>query len=168
MRNGQCRSQTFVANRRICWYNCWCRNDANKATYQQLCARRSIPTMPLTDTKCRQCKPGEKLLKLSDGGGLQLHIFPNGSKLWRGAYRYGGKQKTFSMGSYPELSLQDARVAWKSAREQLDTGIDPTKERRLEKLRAASGGKTFEQVATEWRQTKYSVGSRWEMMHCIA
>ena len=116
--------------------------------------------MPLTDIKCRQCKPGEKLLKLSDGGGLQLHVFPNGSKLWRGAYRYAGKQKTFAMGSYPELSLQDARVAWKLARQQLDAGIDPTKERRVERLRATSGRKTFEEVATEWRQTKYSVGSK--------
>jgi hypothetical protein len=55
--------------------------------------------MPLTDVKCRQSKPGEKLLKLSDGGGLQLQVFPNGSKLWRGAYRYNGKQKTFAMGA---------------------------------------------------------------------
>ena len=46
---------------------------------------------------------------------MQLHVFANGSKLWRRAYRYGGKQKTFSMGSYPELSLQDARVAWKGS-----------------------------------------------------
>jgi integrase len=116
--------------------------------------------MPLTDIKCRQSKPGEKLQKLSDGGGLQLHVFPNGSKLWRGAYRYDGKQKTFAMGAYPDLGLQDAREVWKAARAQLETGVDPTTERRVEKLRMVAGGTTFEQVATEWRRTKYAVDSK--------
>lgn len=116
--------------------------------------------MPLTDIKCRQSKPAEKLLKLSDGGGLQLHIFPNGSKLWRGAYRYDGKQKTFAMGAYPALGLQGARDAWKVAKTQLVAGVDPTTDRRVEKLRAiGAGAKTFEQVAREWRATKYPVVS---------
>lgn len=117
--------------------------------------------MPLTDVKCRQAKPGDKLIKLSDAGGLQLHIFPNGSKLWRGAYRYAGKQKTFAMGSYPGLSLQDARAAWLVARSQLVDGLDPTTARRIDKLRAISAsGRTFEQVAREWRATKYPVASK--------
>ncbi|NML62241.1 tyrosine-type recombinase/integrase [Massilia sp. RP-1-19] len=117
--------------------------------------------MRLTDIKCRQAKPGEKLLKLSDSGGLQLHVFPAGSKLWRGAYRYNGKQKTFAMGAYPALSLQDARETWKAAKAQLVAGIDPTTERRVEKLRAAAAdGKTFEQVAIEWRGTKYPAVSK--------
>lgn len=116
--------------------------------------------MPLTDLKCKQCKPGEKLLKLSDGGGLQLHVFPNGSKLWRGAYRYDGKQKTYAMGAYPEMGLLSARDAWKKAKATLTAGVDPITERRVEKLRAVSaGGKTFEQVATEWREKKYPPGS---------
>lgn len=119
-----------------------------------------IPTMPLTDIKCRQAKPCGKLIKLSDGGGLQLHIFPNGSKLWRGAYRYDRKQKTFAMGAYPALTLQDARKIWESARAQLVIGIDPTTERRVEKLRAVSGGITFAQVAVEWRATKYQAESQ--------
>ncbi len=94
--------------------------------------------MPLTDVKCRQAKPSDKLIKLSDAGGLQLHIFPNGSKLWRGAYRYDGKQKTFAMGGYPGLSLQDARAAWLVAKAQLVDGLDPTTARRIDKLRAVS------------------------------
>lgn len=116
--------------------------------------------MPLTDLKCKQCKPGEKLLKLSDGGGLQLHVFPNGSKLWRGAYRYDGKQKTYAMGAYPDLTLLDARDAWKKAKATLTAGVDPITERRVEKLRAVNaGGKTFEQVSIEWREKKYPVKS---------
>lgn len=117
--------------------------------------------MPLTDIKCRQSKPADKLLKLSDGAGLQLHVFPNGSKLWRGAYRYDKKQKTFAIGAYPTVSLQDAREAWQTAKAQLVAGTDPTTDRKIEKLRkVSSSSRTFEQVAREWRGTKYPVVSK--------
>ena len=52
--------------------------------------------MPLTDTAVRAAKPGSRAVKLTDGGGLYLLIQPTGSKLWRLAYRFGGKQKTFT------------------------------------------------------------------------
>ncbi|MES2299338.1 MAG: integrase arm-type DNA-binding domain-containing protein [Pseudomonadota bacterium] len=117
--------------------------------------------MPLTDIKCRQAKPGEKLIKLSDGVGLQLHISPKGSKLWRGAYRFDGKPKTFSIGAYPGVSLQDAREAWRAAKTLLEAGKDPTVERRIGKLLAVSANsRTFEQVAIEWRATKYPTVSK--------
>jgi hypothetical protein len=61
--------------------------------------------MPLTDTAIRNAKPSEKLIKLSDSGGLHLLIKPSGSKLWRLAYRIGGKQKTLCLGIYPTISL---------------------------------------------------------------
>jgi hypothetical protein len=66
--------------------------------------------MPLSDTACRAAKPIGKLRKLADGGGLQLCVFSNGSKLWRLAYRSAGKQKTLSLGAYPLISLADARI----------------------------------------------------------
>jgi len=117
--------------------------------------------MPLTDLKCRQAKPGEKLIKLSDGSGLQLHIFPNGSKLWRGAYRFDGKQKTYTLGAYPGVGLQNARDEWRKAKAQLEVGKDPTVERHVEKQRAVSAtGRTFEQLAIEWRATKYPTASK--------
>ncbi|MES2150271.1 MAG: integrase arm-type DNA-binding domain-containing protein [Pseudomonadota bacterium] len=117
--------------------------------------------MPLTDIKCRQAKSGEKLIKLSDGAGLQLHIFPKGSKLWRGAYRFDGKPKTYTIGAYPGVGLQDAREAWRKAKAQLEDGKDPTVERRIGKLLAVSAsGRTFEQVSIEWRATKYPTASK--------
>ena len=61
--------------------------------------------MALTDTAGRNAKPGKKLVKLSDGGGLYLLIQPNGSKLWRLGYRFNGKQKTLAFGIYPTVSL---------------------------------------------------------------
>ncbi len=53
--------------------------------------------MPLTDMEIRAAKPGARLVKLPDGGGLQLWIMPDGSKRWRLAYRFAGGQKTLAM-----------------------------------------------------------------------
>jgi hypothetical protein len=57
--------------------------------------------MPLSDTAVRNFKPRAKPFKLSDGGGLHLLVPTHGSKLWRLAYRFGGKQKTLALGIYP-------------------------------------------------------------------
>ena len=60
--------------------------------------------MKLTDAACRNAKPGGKLRKLGDGAGLYLCITPKGSKFWWWSYRYGGKQKTLSLGPHPAVS----------------------------------------------------------------
>lgn len=73
---------------------------------------------PLTDAACRNAKPAEALKKLSDGGGLQLWVQPTGGKLWRLAYRYGGKQKLLAIGPYPLVSLSDARQAREDAKKR--------------------------------------------------
>jgi Arm domain-containing DNA-binding protein len=54
----------------------------------------------LNDTQVRAIKPSKRTIKLSDSGGLYLLIAPHGSKLWRLAYRFGGKQKTLAIGAY--------------------------------------------------------------------
>ena len=91
--------------------------------------------MPLTDLNCRTAKANEKPVKMSDGGGLFLLVQPNGSKLWRQAYRYDGKQKLLSLGSYPSTSLADARSARESNKRLLTQSIDPAAQRKLAKGR---------------------------------
>jgi hypothetical protein len=54
-------------------------------------------TNMLNDTRVRTTKPCQRPIKLSDSGGLYLLIAPHGSKLWRLAYRFGGKQKTLAI-----------------------------------------------------------------------
>ncbi|TGW04614.1 DUF4102 domain-containing protein, partial [Mesorhizobium sp. M2D.F.Ca.ET.145.01.1.1] len=81
--------------------------------------------MALSDVKCRNARPTSKLMKLSDGGGLQLWVQPTGSRLWRLAYRFGGKQKLLALGSYPLISLAEAREARDTAKRLLLRGIDP-------------------------------------------
>ena len=61
--------------------------------------------MALTDFAIRNAKPGDRPQKLSDGGNLYLLVTPAGGKLWRLNYRYFGKQKTLSLGVYPDVTL---------------------------------------------------------------
>ena len=101
--------------------------------------------MPLSDVKCRSTRPSPKLRKLSDGGGLQLWVQPSGSRLWRLAYRFGGKQKLLALGAYPAVSLADARQARDAARLLLAAGQDPSEERKAE-----TPSNTFRGIAEEY------------------
>jgi len=102
----------------------------------------------LNDTRVRTAKACERPIKLSDSGGLYLLIQPHGSKLWRLAYRFGGKQKTLAIGVYPTITLKQAREKRDEAKRLLAAAIDPSTQRRLEKL-SASTGNTFRVVAEE-------------------
>ncbi len=105
--------------------------------------------MPLSDTTCRAAKPAAKLKKLSDSGGLQLWVFPNGSRLWRLAYRFGRKQKLLSLGRYPEVGLGEARDARDAARKQLRGNIDPSQAKQAARQNQGMGT-TFQHVVKEY------------------
>jgi hypothetical protein len=102
----------------------------------------------LNDTQVRTAKHADRPIKLSDSGGLYLLIPPKGSKLWRLAYRFGGKQETLAIGIYPTVTLRHAREKRDEAKRLLADNIDPAMQRRLDKLTAASGN-TFRPVAQE-------------------
>ncbi len=107
--------------------------------------------MALTDMKIRSAKPREKQYKLTDGDGLYLLVTPQGSKLWRFRYRIGGKEKLLALGSYPEVSLYEARQARDEARRMLRNNIDPSVEKRQRKLMSLTRqGETFGVIAMEW------------------
>ncbi|MPZ44140.1 MAG: DUF4102 domain-containing protein [Betaproteobacteria bacterium] len=112
--------------------------------------------MPLTATAIKNARATEKPLKLFDGGGMFLLVNPNGSRWWRLKYRYLGKEKQLSLGTYPEVSLKDARDRRDEARKQLANGIDPSEHRKAQKSAVvASTENAFEVVAREWYE-KYS------------
>ena len=106
--------------------------------------------MPLSDTAIRNAKPQGKAFKLSDEKGLYMIVSPSGGKWWRLDYRFGGKRKTLSMGTYPETGLKDARDKRDTARKQLAQGIDPGENRKAQKASQSAGAETFEVVAREW------------------
>ena len=107
--------------------------------------------MALTDTAIRSAKPGEKPVKLFDGGGLYLILHPSGGRWWRLKYRHGGKERLLSAGTYPEVGLKQARAKRDDARKQLAAGIDPGAARKAMKAaKAEQATNSFELVAREW------------------
>lgn len=107
--------------------------------------------MKLTDLKCKTAKPTNKPYKLTDGGGLYLHVQPNGARHWRMKYYYLGKEKLLSLGTYPVLTLAEAREKRDQVRKTLANGHDPSEARKEQKREAIlKANNTFEAVAREW------------------
>lgn len=125
--------------------------------------------MALTDVAIRSLrgKPGEgdtaKPYKVSDSGGLYILVQPDGSRYWRLAYRFSGKQKTLALGVYPAVTLLEARKKRDAAKEQIKQGIDPSHSRKLEKPAAqVAAANSFESVAREWHENQLE---RWTPEH---
>lgn len=111
--------------------------------------------MPLSDATCRGLKPKGRPYKTSDSGGLYVLVQPNGSRLWRLAYRFEKKQKTLAFGAYPAVTLAEARSKRDAAKKLLAAGKDPG-----ERLRNVGGNtlspSSFEAIAREWYDVKKS------------
>ena len=107
--------------------------------------------MALSDVQIRSLKPADKLYKITDEKGLYLEVNPNGSKLWRYKYLYMGKSKRIALGRYPEVGLAEARRRRLEAREHLNNGVDPSANRKREKLIAVyQAANTFGDMAKEY------------------
>lgn len=105
----------------------------------------------LTATQVKQAKPGDKAVKLADGGGMYLLVHPSGARYWRYDYRFACKRKMLALGVYPEVSLKEARDKHQEARKKLGQGIDPGEVRKVDKLpRHLVAAESFEAVAREW------------------
>lgn len=111
--------------------------------------------MTLTDTAIRTAKPLDKAYKMYDQGGLFLQVTPSGGKWWRFKYRFEGKEKLLSFGTYPEVSLLSARQRRDQARTLLASNppINPSEKRKDDKAeRVANKTNTFELWAKKWWQ----------------
>ena len=107
----------------------------------------------LTNTQCKNatCPPDRRQARFSDAGGMYLQVSPNGSKRWFLKYRVAGKEKQLALGSYPAVSLADARLARDAAKLQRAGGVDPVQARKVAKLKAVNpAGDSFRVVALEW------------------
>ncbi|MBB6191217.1 integrase [Sphingobium wenxiniae] len=105
----------------------------------------------LTDVRCRTAKPKEKPYKLSDAHGLYLYVMPSGTRSWRLKYRFGGKEHRLTFGTYPDMTLVEAREAREAARKLLREGTNPKVDKKQRQAVAAiENGNTFEAIARQW------------------
>jgi len=114
-------------------------------------------TKPLTNTEVSQAKPKTKVYSLFDGGGLQLRVKPNGSKIWLLDYHrpYTNTRNSMSFGVYPTVSLADARTKREEARTLLAKEIDPKTHRdELTKAKEEAHNNTLEKIAKDWLEIK--------------
>lgn len=120
--------------------------------------------MKLTDTAIRKkAKPQARPYKMSDGGGLFLLVQPTGSKYWRLAYRYAGKQKLLALGVYPDTTLAEARARRDEARKVLANGGDPGAAKQAQKKQARiAAANSFELIARELHNLKSPI---WTASH---
>lgn len=118
-------------------------------------------TRPLSPVEIKNTRAIDKAIVLYDGDGLELQITPSGSKLWRFRYYKPHSQKRgmMSFGSYPAVTLADARALRENARRLLAKFIDPLEEQRASQERARRVREnTFKNVAANWYELKKAAG----------
>ena len=127
----------------------------------------------LTESAVKEARPAARQFKLSDGGGLYLLVHSNGSKYWRFDFRFDGKQKSSSLGVWPEVTLAQARLKRNEAKRKISEGVNPIEEKkekiaiRLEQVQEQGREEQrkaaeSEKVSQEWdkRQSLQWTGKR--------
>ena len=110
----------------------------------------------LTDAQVRKIKPLDKKKRYSDEKGLYLEVTPSGGKFWRLKYRFNGRESTLTIGSYPEITLAQARRSRDEARIQLYSNIDPNAIKN-ERLQQIDESIFFKSLAMEWMEDRKAV-----------
>lgn len=108
--------------------------------------------MSLTSAKIRTLKPSDKPFKVSDSHGLYLRVKPGSSRHWYLKYRISGEESRIALGTYPAISLSDARQQREGIRKMLALNINPVQQRA-----AVRGSRTpekvFKNVALAWHKS---------------
>lgn len=121
----------------------------------------------LVDIQCKTavCPSDKKRLRLSDSGGLYLEVAPSGSKRWFWKYRLEEVEKRLALGSYPEVSLTEARRARDQAKQTKHVGVDPVAQKKANKLQVKRAeASSFREVASEWLDIR---SGEWSESHRI-
>lgn len=110
--------------------------------------------MALSNTAIMNAKAADKPYKMYDTGGLYLQVTPQGGKWWRLKYHFEGKEKLLSLGTYPDISLSQARQKREDYKKLLAIDIDPSEDRKQTKANnKLNTENSFELVAREWWQS---------------
>ncbi len=107
----------------------------------------------LTDAKIRKIKPLEKRTKYTDEKGMYLEVLPSGGMYWRLKFRLNGKENVFSIGTYPEISLANARIQRDQAKLLIQQGINPNEVKKKHQ-QEVDQDTLFKSLAMEWMQNR--------------
>ena len=119
----------------------------------------------LSDTKVRNAKPRAKRFKMFDSDGLFLVVTPQGGRWWRQRYRWAGKEKLLSLGTYPEVSLAQAREKGAAVRSQAANQVDPSADRQQQRgEQIAASERTYKAIALDWLE-RTSAAREWTADH---
>ncbi|MDR2351564.1 MAG: Arm DNA-binding domain-containing protein, partial [Deltaproteobacteria bacterium] len=84
-----------------------------------------------------------------------MYIAPSGLRSWRVNYKFQGTQSTMTFGTYPLVSLKQARDQLVDAKRLLSSGINPSTHKKiLKNADKAEAENSFETVAREWFERK--------------
>lgn len=117
-----------------------------------------MKTKKLSDMAIKSATARDKAYKLADGGGLYLEVLPSGTKSFRMKMRVDGKEKRLVFGTYPRITLSEARALTLQAKAKLSMGIDPSQEKQeiiqankqKRQVMELAEGETLEAIAREW------------------
>ncbi len=110
----------------------------------------------LKNVRIKKAKQSDNPYKLFDGGGMFLYVTPSGGKVWRWQFSYQGKYQQMSLGPYPEVTLEKARLKHQAEEKILHSGRNPMEVRKEEKrthttpVEANSAMKNFAEIQKEW------------------
>jgi len=125
----------------------------------------------LTDKEIKAAPVKDKKWKLYDTDGMFLEIRPNGGKYWKLKYRIDGKPKEASLGVYPQVSLQQARISRDEHRDLVRSGIDPNVKKKADKDASTTAAtNSFAAIASEWfavKQSSHSDGHKKRVKRAI-
>jgi len=109
----------------------------------------------LTAKTIENLRGKDKKYRVADRDGLSVLVQPSGVRLFQYRYRIHGKEKIYSYGQYPSVSLADAREAHEEIRRSVRSGEDPMAQKKNDKAAAAiASGDTFELVAGAWHKAQ--------------
>lgn len=107
--------------------------------------------MALSDMTVRQARITGNDYTLGDTDGLALIVTAHGGKIWRFRYYWLGKQRRMSLGSYPQISVREARAQRDEARALVAKGINPYEYRKQQRRAVRFAVEhTFEAVFNQW------------------
>ena len=116
--------------------------------------------LALTVPELDALTPRDKTYIVTDREGLYVEVLPSGSIIWRYRFRVNGKREKLTIGSYPDLTLKEARKKHTKLRARVADGANPAREKQIAK-RDQAVTECFEEFAEAWLKDA-SHSEKWE------